>query len=293
MTMLKKKQKQYITKKAIESLLVFLRGILMGLADTIPGVSGGTIALITGIYERLIRAISNLNIAFIIDFFKGRKWQNNFNRIDFWLFVPLGLGIGLAIFFFSGVIDYLLTDHSGITFAFFLGLIMASAIILFAKVKLIDAWTGLATVTGFGFAFYIAGLSMGSFLGHSYPAILFSGAIAICAMILPGISGAFILLLLGQYEYLIGILHDLDLLRIATFGVGAGFGIIIFSRLINFLLKRFRPHTLAFLTGLMLGSIRLPVIRMAEAYTTYPPLVIAALGGFILVLLIEGLFRKR
>jgi len=245
--------------------MFFIKGIFMGAADVIPGVSGGTVAFITGIYFRLINSISSVDYSFITLFLKG-KFKDSFKvfkKIDFSLFIPLGLGILLSIFFLSKLMNYLLNNYSSLTFAFFFGLILGSSILLLKYVGKINYEKIIMFSFGFVFAYVLAGVSsMG--INNSLLMIFFAGALAICAMILPGISGAFILLLLNQYHYLVSALHNYDLVVVGTFGLGAITGLISFSKLLNYLVKHFQKLLIAFLIGLMVGSLRVPYLKIVN-----------------------------
>ena len=260
----------------------------MGMADAVPGVSGGTIAFITGIYHRLVHAISKVHVSLLI---KG-KFKKFFKQIDFTLFVPLGVGIGIALFLFSKLIKYLLENQPVITFSFFFGLILASALVMFKSMGKLKFEKILFAVVGFIFAFVLSSPSSFSF-GHSLPFIFISGAIAICAMILPGISGAFLLLLLGQYHYIITAIHEFNLKVIAIFGFGALTGILSFSKLLDYLMHHFKPLIISLLIGLMLGSLRIPVREIGQGGgVTYIALGLGAFG-FLMVFLLEGFFGKE
>lgn len=266
----------------------------MGFADVIPGVSGGTIALITGIYQRLIYGLSTIDFSFIHSFFRG-KFREGFStvkKIDFNLFVPLGLGISISILFFSRIIKYLLENHSGITFAFFFGLILASAIFLFKKVGKLNFEKVTFAILGLLVAYVIAGATALQ-VGHSLPIIFLAGIIAICAMLLPGISGAFILLLLGQYQYMITALHNYSINTILAFITGAVTGLISFSKLINYLLRNLKQFTFVFLVGLMVGSLRLPLQEMISDNQPTWILVVTGAVGFLIVFVLEEVFAKQ
>jgi len=276
-----------------EPLVIFLKGLFMGTADIIPGVSGGTIALITGIYERLVHAISSIDLRFISHFIKrdfdGAK--KSIRNIDFQLFIPLLVGIGLAIILMSRVMDYFLQNFEAPTYAFFFGLILASAVLLYRKVEGFSVIIMLFSITGFLVGFFFTGLATLQ-IGHSLPIIFVSGMIAICAMILPGISGAFILLLLNQYEYMLSVLKDFQFLEIFIFIIGALIGILAFSRVLDRVLRKYKSYTLAFLIGLMLGALRLLYENVESSIDSIWPVVISGLLGFFIILVLIEL-RKR
>jgi len=275
---------------AKEELLFFAKGMLMGMADIIPGVSGGTIAFITGIYSRLVFGIKNVDFGFLRFSLRGdfSKAKKNFLAIDFSFFIPLLAGIALSFLFFSRIIRFALEFHPVPTFAFFFGLILASAKIVYGSISQRNFQALAFAGAGFAFAFLFTGLT-GIQADHSAIAVFASGAIAVCAMILPGISGAFILLFLGQYEFLLQALHNLDLVVIFLFIAGALIGILLFSRLLAFLLKRHKSSVMAFLTGLMLGALRIPLEKAsAAANLEEVKLAVAfALAGVFLVLLLD------
>jgi putative membrane protein len=257
----------------------------MGAADVIPGVSGGTIALITGIYEKLIRSISNINPSL---FFKG-QFKDFFKRINFKFFIPLISGIAIAIYFLSGVITSLLLTFPNQLYSFFIGLILASIIYLYRQSKDFKFESFISLLAGLIVAYFISGSSILA-INHSLPVIFASGVLAICAMILPGISGAFILLLLNQYEYIISAVHERNITIVLTFGLGAVIGILLFSKLLKRILHRYKNLTISFLIGLMLGSLRVPLSRVTFADNSW--IFLWMVVGFVLVLLLEIPFKK-
>ena len=278
----------FVTSYLMETLLIFLRGLLMGMADAVPGVSGGTIAFITGIYHRLIHAISKIKISLL---FKG-KFKKFYTNLDLKLFIPLGAGIGVALFTFSKIMDYLLTNKPSITFAFFFGLILASAVILIKSMGKLNIKKILFAIVGFIIAYLLSSPTTFS-INHSLPFIFLAGAIAICAMILPGISGAFLLLLLGQYQFIITAIHEFNLKVLAVFGLGTLTGILAFSKLLDHLMHHFKTLMFAFLTGLMLGSLRIPVTKIVETGGTNIPVLLLGILGFLLVFIMEQFFSKK
>ena len=277
-----------------EMILIFLRGLFMGSADIVPGVSGGTIALITGIYERLIFAISSIKFSFIKPLLKGNLSDFKtklIEEIDFELFIPLALGIGIAFITLAKVISYLLDTHTAYTFSFFLGLILASAYILYTKLDDLNIKLIVITAIGIILSYIFVGLNPIA-TNHSLIVIFISGLIAICAMILPGISGSFLLLLLGQYQYMLNALNSKNLIEIFVFCIGALIGILGFSKLLNYLLEKYESATMAFLIGIMLGTLRLPVIKITENMTgSWIVCVVLAIIAFALIFVIEKKFK--
>jgi len=281
-----------------EAFLIFIRGLLMGSADIVPGVSGGTIALITGIYEHLIQAISNINFKFIKPLFKGdlRGFKTKLlEEIDFKFFIPLVLGIAIAMLTLARVVTYCMDVHAALTYSFFLGLIIASAYVLLKKIPKIHIKHIICVVIGFVLAYLFVSLNPIA-ANHSLPVLFISGLIAICAMILPGISGSFLLLLLGQYHYMLTALHELHLSEIIVFIVGAVIGILGFSKFLNYLLKNYEEFTMAFLIGVMLGTLKIPALEIVSnvSSTIYSivPCFIVAIIAFVLIIVMETKFTN-
>ena len=272
-----------------EIFLIFLRGLFMGSADIIPGVSGGTIALITGIYERLIYAISSIKFSFLKPLLTGNFADFKtklIEEIDFELFIPLFLGIGIAFITLAKVISYLLDTQTAYTFSFFLGLILASAYILYTKLDDLNIKIIVITAIGIILSYVFVGLNPIA-TNHSLIVIFISGLIAICAMILPGISGSFLLLLLGQYQYMLNALNSRNLIEIIVFGIGAVIGILGFSKLLNYLLEKYESATMAFLIGIMLGTLRLPVMKItSSANGSWIICVLLAIIAFVFIMVI-------
>lgn len=234
-------------------ILVFLKGISMGAADIVPGVSGGSIALITGIYEKLldsIKSIDQVALGHLFRFEIKKLWEH----INGKFLLTLLIGILTSIFTLSKIITYLMEYHPIPLWSFFCGLIIISAIIILRD---IGQWTiavVFAILIGTATAFWITGLPpVGSpdALWFTFVA----GAIAICAMILPGISGSFLLLILGQYERILAAVSEKNILTLAVFAFGCLVGLLSFSRLISWLLKNYHAVTIGLLSGFMLGSV--------------------------------------
>jgi len=269
-----------------ESTGIFLRGIAMGMADIVPGVSGGTVALITGIYERLVKGISDLGFSSLKRGAGETDPALKTRKIDLELFVPLVLGIALAIVLMSNIIAYLLDSHTSPTYAFFFTLILASALLLLKERHLVSLTNGLFIILGFAITFILVDVGVLE-IDHSLPVIFISGMIAICAMILPGISGALILLFLGQYEYLLNALRTISWPDILAFCIGGVIGLLAFSRVLNYLIKNHRLQTISFLIGLMLGALRLPYKEIVFDSNTIYPVMFAGIAGFMIIFLLE------
>ncbi len=279
-----------IEKKLVlkERVLIFLRGLLMGMADIIPGVSGGTIALITGIYERLIFAIKGINVRFLVYLLRKdvKNAKKHLFTMDLDFLVTLGIGIFTAFMILSRVIIYIMHFHPANTYAFFFGLILSSAYFVYRQIGSISTKNLMAGIAGFAFAFLFLGL--GNIQStHSLPVIFISGLVAVCAMILPGISGAFILFFLGQYEYMLGAFHEFNLVVSIVFMAGAFTGLFSMARIMNHLLKNHKAATMSFLVGLMLGALRMPYDNIIANSYFLPFVIIAGAGGFLAVLILE------
>jgi putative membrane protein len=267
----------------------------MGAADIIPGVSGGTVALITGIYERLIDAIKSVNLLFVPYFFRGfvdRKYftkaKENFLGIDFKLLLPLIAGVGVAFLLIANVIGHLFDNYETYTYAFFFGLILSSSFLVFRTIEKLTISAPFFVLIGFLSGFFIVGLEAIQ-TTNSLPIIFFSGVITICAMILPGISGAFILLLLGQYKFMLDILRGFTSLDFSGFSyalsyvAGGVVGILVLSRILSYLIKNYRIATLSFLLGLMLGALRKPGELVMDNPENIAITVVSAATGVLIV----------
>ncbi len=234
-------------------IFITLKGMAMGAADVVPGVSGGTIAFITGIYEELINSIKSVNLTAL-------KLLFTFQLKEFWKTVNgnflLALVTGIAISFLSlaKIIKYLLAEHPILIWSFFFGLIVASAIVIARKITTWKTRTIIAMILGTAIAYTITVVSPTE-TPTDYWFLFLSGALAICAMILPGISGAFILLLLGKYEYIMHAVSNFKIDVIAVVAIGAAVGLLSFSNLLSWLLKKYHNMTIALLSGFMIGSL--------------------------------------
>ena len=248
-------------------LMLVLKGIGMGAADVIPGVSGGTIAFITGIYAELIGSIRSFDLTALRKLLK-LDLKGFWKHINGGFLFSVLAGIGISIFSLAKVMKYLLETHPIFVWSFFFGLIIASAWLVAREVKRWSVGTVVALVAGAVAAYMITVLSPAS-TPDAWWFIMLSGAIAVCAMILPGISGAFILLLLGKYAYIIGAVSAFNIPVLLLFVVGAVVGIISFSHLLSWLLARHHGMTVALLTGFMVGSLNKiwPWKETLETYT--------------------------
>ncbi|MFZ7113282.1 MAG: DUF368 domain-containing protein [Desulfatiglandales bacterium] len=241
-------------RSAWDYLMISLKGFCMGAADVVPGVSGGTIAFITGIYEELLTSIRSFDLRFF-RLITAMRIREAMAHTSWPFLVSLILGIFAAILSLARILAWLLQSHPVLIWSFFFGLVLASALTV---ARDLDTWRLsyiACTVLGTLGAYFLVGMVPVS--TPDTPWFLFlSGSIAICAMILPGISGSFILVLLGKYQYVLQAVNDRDLLTLIVVGAGAVVGIITFVRLLGWLLARYRYETMAVLTGFMLGSLR-------------------------------------
>lgn len=236
-----------------EYLVLVLKGLGMGAADVIPGVSGGTIAFITGIYEELINSIKSINLNAFKLLFTG-KFAAFWNAINGTFLISVFIGIGISIFSLAKGLEFLLNHFPILVWAFFFGLIVASAIYVARTIEKWNFGTILAGIVGITVAYFITVISPAE-ANTTYWFIFISGSIAICAMILPGISGSFILVLLGMYKFILEAVGNLEVEVILTFMVGAAIGIIAFSNILSWLLKKYHNITIAVLSGFMVGSL--------------------------------------
>ena len=253
--------------KFSQYLLLTLKGCAMGMADVVPGVSGGTIAFISGSYEELIDSIRSVDataLRLLAHLRLGELWRHVNGRF----LLPVLTGIAIAVFSLARLMTYLLEHHPIEIWSFFFGLIVASALLVSKQIGRWDWRTAAALAVGAAAAWWIT-VATPTETPNDWWFVMLSGAVAICAMILPGISGAFILLLLGKYQYIMQAVGDLNIPVIAIFAVGATAGIISFSHLLSWLLKRWHDVTVAVLMGFMVGSLNKvwPWKETVETYT--------------------------
>lgn len=236
-----------------EYLLVAFKGVLMGAADVVPGVSGGTVAFITGIYEELIDSIHRFDLRALKLLFSGRvkaAWQH----VNGSFLLALLSGIGLSLVSLAQGVLYMLAHYPEMLWAFFFGLILASTWVIVRHIPQWDFSNILLFISGALIAYILTSLSPTQ-LEMTPLTVFVSGAIAICAMILPGISGSFILLLLGMYANILGAIKSLQFGTIGIFAAGCAVGILSFSRVLNWLFTHHRVATLAVMSGFLLGSL--------------------------------------
>jgi len=232
----------------------FFKGIAVGVANIIPGVSGGTIALITGIFERLINAIKAFDVTAAKLLFTG-KWKAFAEKTDFYFLLTLFVGIALAIITLARVFDYLFRDYPVYIWSYFFGLVLAS---IYFVAKTIERWNLvviLLFVLGTAFAVFVSLINPAA-ENSNFWYLFLCGIVAICSMILPGLSGSFVLILMGNYELVaIQAINNRDLSILFPVALGAIIGLIAFSHLLSWVFKRYKDQTIAVLTGFILGSL--------------------------------------
>ncbi len=288
--------------EVLKYIVVAVKGVCMGAANVVPGVSGGTIALMTGIYGRLVHSISSFDTTAVKLFFTG-KFGQFFKHIDGWFLLSVVLGIAVGTLSLAKLMTFLLGGYPVQTWAFFFGLIVASSIFMLMDVR---GWRSLDGL------FLALGIAFGAVLCSLTPAqtpdalwfVFLSGAICVCAMILPGISGSFLLLLLGKYACVFGAVGEIasgtagghEWAIVAVFAVGAVVGILAFAKLLNRLLEKWSRRTMIVLAGFLIGSL-VKVWPWNNVETAGSDLHIAgavvfAIVGFALVFVLEKLSRK-
>lgn len=233
--------------------ILFLKGMAMGISDLIPGISGGTIALLLGIYKDFISSLKSINYKSFIYLIRFDFKKLN-NQLNLCFLLPVFFGILSSIFIFSSLISFLLLDYKILLFSFFFGLIFFSSIRLVSNLNpsstldFLTVFVGL--VIGLSF-FFVSSIST----SNSIFSIFLAGFIAISAMLLPGISGSYILLILGKYEFMLDSISSFNWINILIFSLGAIAGILSFSKMIHYLLKNYYRSTIFFLSGLMMGAL--------------------------------------
>lgn len=298
-------------------LVITLKGMAMGAADVVPGVSGGTIAFISGIYEELLGSISNINLK-LLKALKNEGLKSAWKQVNGNFLVALFVGIFISIVSLAKMISWLLIHHPILVWSFFFGLVLASVIYIAKQVTQWNLTSGILLILGAILAYYITTLNP-LVSEHSSMSFMFlAGAIAICAMILPGISGSFILVLLGAYKPVLAAVNNRDFTTIAFVGLGAIVGLLTFSRVLKYLFENYKNYTLVVLTGFIIGSLnkiwpwkkvltyrtnshgeQVPFNELSISPFSYdgnPQLMYAtmlALIGFALILLLEKLAVKK
>ena len=274
-------------------LKLFLKGVAMGLGDSVPGISGGTIAVITKIYDQLVFSIRAADLRACGLFFTG-QFKAFWEYINGTFLLVLALGILSGLLISANTVLFLLENYFVPLMAFFIGMVLASSALLRNEFSL-GAWQNiLALVLGLLLAVSIGFISPRS-AELSLIYVFFSGAIAISAMILPGLSGAFILLLLGVYEFILGALLGFDLPYIVVFMLGCGVGLLAFSRVLSWLLRDHHQLSYGFITGMLLGSVSAlwPWQDSEGGYTMLLPALVCLVFGVAVVVLLQMVFSTK
>ncbi|MCF7866409.1 DUF368 domain-containing protein [Candidatus Woesearchaeota archaeon] len=287
----------------IQIFFTLIKGMLVGICDLIPGVSGGSILFIINIYERFVTGLKNIS-EFIKQFFLKliKKNQTNYKKIfqliDFKFFIPLVLGIWIILFFGSGIILHLMDLYPSQLYSFFIGLIISSTFVIYKSIGKKGLINNLIMIIGVWLGFMLSTLNLSSLLGNNFLSIYVTGVISIMAMMLPGISGSYLLIILGKYEFMLDVIHNLSTKYpyAIVFILGSVTGLLGFSKILSWLLKKYRANTLAFLTGIMFGAIYGPARFAIEGISSPNIAIISSilfLTGAILVIIISKLSKEK
>lgn len=306
-----------MSRKIKDYIIIGFKGMAMGAADVVPGVSGGTIAFISGIYEELLGSISNVNLK-LFNTLKKEGLKAAWKQVNGNFLLSLFLGIFISVVTLAKAIKYLLENEPILLWSFFFGLVLASIIYVAKQITKWNFISVLLLLLSSFLAYYVTTLNPLVNENSSLLFLFLAGAIAICAMILPGISGAFILVLLGAYKTILTAVDDKDLKTIATVGLGAIVGLLSFSKILKWLFSNYKNYTLAALTGFIIGSlnkiwpwketltwrtnshgVKVPFNQVSvspfsfEVDPQIPFAVLLVLIGFLLILLMEKLAVKK
>jgi putative membrane protein len=288
-------------KRIYHNIGLYVRGVAMGAADIVPGISGGTIAFITGIYETLISSIKAADYKALLLLRKGHI-RGLWKHINGTFLTLVFLGIFTSIFLFSNLLSYLLDEYPLLIQGFFFGLILASAIVISRRIR---SWTAKEIIAG------LSATAVAYLITIMTPAntpddlwfIFIAGSVAILAMILPGISGSFILLLMGKYHFILNAVRDVNITVLAVLAAGCVVGLLLFSRVLSFALEKHHELTIASLAGFMIGSLNMvwPWKTELSSHPSLPlqigaevaVLIFLAMVGFLLVFTVNSLFSKQ
>ncbi|WP_419210980.1 DUF368 domain-containing protein [Maribacter sp. X9] len=301
-------------RKLIDYIVITFKGIAMGAADVVPGVSGGTIAFISGIYEELITSINNIDLG-LLKVWKENGFKAVWKKANGNFLLALFTGIFISLFSLATLVSWLLENEPILLWSFFFGLVAASVFFVGKEITKWSVATIIFLLAGSIIAYFVTVLPPSQNIG-SLPYLFLSGALAVCAMILPGISGAFILVLLGSYKTILDAVHGRDFKVIVTVGLGAVFGLLSFAKLLKWMFNHHKNLTLALLTGFIIGSLNKiwpwKKILETKAYgekmviidTNVSPFsyegdpqimfaIVAALIGFSLIFILEKTASKK
>ncbi len=241
------------TRQLADYIFITLKGMAMGAADVVPGVSGGTIAFISGIYEELITSINNINLS-LFSILKKEGIKAVWSKVNGNFLLSLFIGIFISVLSLAKFLSWLMENEPVLLWSFFFGLVLASVFFVGKEIKNWSLGTVTVLIMGAALAYFITELPV-SENTDSLPYLFMSGALAVCAMILPGISGAFILVLLGSYKTILDAVHERNITIVITVGMGAIIGLLSFARLLKWMFNHYKNITLALLTGFILGSL--------------------------------------
>ena len=292
-------------RNTFDYIKLFFKGIFMGIADAIPGVSGGTIALLLGIYEELIHTISSLNFEQIL-YLRKNGFKSFWSKINGGFLFSLLLGIGVSLISFVKISAILLDKYPLFVWSFFLGLIIATVYVIYKLIEKLNFRNILFVLISIMATLLLSSFSTVEINNISLLYILFCGIIASSAMILPGISGSLILVILGVYTFLINALNNLDILIILAFILGAIIGLLGFSRVLKYLFNNYRNITYSIMLGLVIGSIpkilKITLFLIAEPWNKDLTAkvnnidivisIILMLCGFSLILILDKKTKK-
>ena len=241
------------SRTAKDYIILVLKGMGMGAADVVPGVSGGTIAFISGIYEELINSINSISPK-LISLWRKEGLGSVWIKVNGPFLAAVFGGIFISVFSLAKALSWLLENHPILVWSFFFGLVLASVFFVGKEIKRWNVVSILLFATGAGIAYWITILPANTQV-DSLPYLFLSGALAVCAMILPGISGSFILVLLGSYKAILDAVHERRIVEVLTVALGAVVGLLSFARLLKWLFQHHRHLTLSILSGFILGSL--------------------------------------
>lgn len=300
-----------------EYVVISLKGVAMGAADVVPGVSGGTIAFISGIYEELLGTISNLNLG-LLKTLKNKGFKSAWKQANASFLLSLFLGIFISIISLAKAIKYLLENEPILLWSFFFGLVLASIVYIGKQVEKWNVTTIVLGIIGIVFGYIITILPATNTTEISYVFLVLSGAIASCAMILPGISGSYILLLIGIYPVVMAAITNRDVKIISAIAIGVVVGLLSFSKLLKWLFANYKQEMLVVLTGIMLGSLnkvwpwKKTISTYLDSHGALKPLleksisplsfngdaqismaIVTAIAGFALIIVLEKLATNK
>ncbi len=286
------------SRNILDNIKLFFKGILMGIADTVPGVSGGTIALLVGIYEELINTISKISFGLLIDL-KNKGFKQFWKKINGNFLIVLVSGISLGLLSSAIIFTELYINYPLYVWSFFLGLILSTIYLiskLIGKLNLVNVlFIFISCISTFCLTLFPEFVANDVKLYY----IIICGIIAASAMILPGISGSLILMILGVHQFILDSLKNLDILIISAFGVGAIIGLLAFSKIIKYLFDNYRNITYSIMLGLIIGSLAIVKKEIDELITTnldYNDIfnsIILVLLGFSIILILEKINTKN